>query len=118
MEDFMGHMLKTQRLLLDVEKSNREMKQMANRIAYQKSAEVDFKKQSVDKIVKEVRDHCSSIQSHLAFMKDEIEQSKQSYATEPETRVKQTVHRTFTHKFHDLVRETSTLQGEFKNLLN
>ena len=40
----------------------------------------------------------------LDVMQRDIEESKKVYKDEPETRVKQTVHRTLTSKFRDVLR--------------
>ena len=51
-------------------------------------------------------------------MKNDIVDSEQKHPKEPETRIKKTVHRTFSHKFQSLVRKAQQLQQEFKNSLN
>lgn len=48
-------------------------------------------------------------------MKNDISQSVEKNPTEPETRVKKTVHRTFTQKFREVLRTSQTVQTEFKN---
>ena len=51
-------------------------------------------------------------------MKSEVSDSEKYYPHEPETHVKKTVHKTYVHKFHSLVRTSQTLQQEYKNALN
>ena len=48
-------------------------------------------------------------------MKHDIDDAVQKNSSEPETRVKRTVHRTFTHKFRDVLRVSQAIQTEFKN---
>ena len=48
-------------------------------------------------------------------MKLEIAESDEKFKNEPETRVKKTVHRTFAQKFRDVLRQSQTIQTEFKN---
>ena len=52
---------------------------------------------------------------HLNVMKNDIAESEEKYRTEPETRIKKTVHRTFTQKFRDVLRASQAIQTEFKN---
>jgi len=44
------------------------------------------------------------IKAHLNVMKSDIEESIEKYGAEPETRVKKTVHVTFTLKFREVLR--------------
>jgi len=48
-------------------------------------------------------------------MLNDIKDSDSKFKDEPETRVKKTVHRTFTTKFRDVLRTSQTIQTEFKN---
>ncbi len=50
-------------------------------------------------------------------MQRDIEESDKTYANEPETRVKKTVHRTLTSKFRDVLRQSQQIQTEFKNAM-
>lgn len=47
----------------------------------------------------------------------DINESKKNYPNEPETRVKQTVHRTLTSKFRDVLRQSQQIQTEYKNAM-
>ena len=78
----------------------------------------EVKKAQLDTIIRETRDDVTKINQHLSLMKNDIVDSERKYANEPETRIKKTVHRTFTHKFQSLVRTSQQLQQEFKNSLN
>ena len=51
-------------------------------------------------------------------MKNDITESEAKYKYEPETHVKKTVHRTYTAKFHALIKMSGTIQSEFKNTLH
>jgi hypothetical protein len=44
------------------------------------------------------------IKEKLKLMEEDINESKKSYADEPETRVKQTVYRSIAGKFRDVLR--------------
>lgn len=48
-------------------------------------------------------------------MKNDITDSEEKYGDEPETRIKKTVHRTYTTKFRDVLRISQSIQTEFKN---
>ena len=56
-----------------------------------------------------------TLKAHLNFMKNDITESIEKNPCEPETRVKKTVHRTFTQKFREVLRTSQTVQTEFKN---
>ncbi len=51
-------------------------------------------------------------------MKMDVDESMEKYSTEPETRVKKTVHVTFTLKFRDVLRVSQSVQTEFKNAVH
>ena len=55
------------------------------------------------------------IKDNMAKMKIDIQDSVISQPDEPETRVKKTVHHTFTQKFRDVLRTSQAIQTEFKN---
>jgi len=42
-------------------------------------------------------------------MKNDISESEEKYRNEPETRVKKTIHRTFTQKFREVLRTSQTI---------
>ena len=55
------------------------------------------------------------LKTYLNMMKLDIAESEQKNPTEPETRIKKTVHRTFALKFRDILRTSQSIQTEFKN---
>ena len=57
------------------------------------------------------------IKAQLSLMNNDISESEVKFAQEPETRVKKTIHRTFTHKFREVIRNSQTIQTEFKNAM-
>lgn len=57
------------------------------------------------------------MKEELDVLTADIEQSKKNYPNEPETRVKQTVHRTLTSKFRDVLRQSQQIQTEYKNAM-
>ena len=70
---------------------------MADSLSRARKDEQMVKKQSLEKIVKETRDHGSKMVQLLHVMKTDAEESKKEYPNEPETHVKRTVHRTLSH---------------------
>ena len=91
---------------------------MANKLLMSKQADQQVQKAQLDDIIKELKQHCTKITQNLALMQRDVADSEKMYPKEPETHVKRTVHKTYTHKFHDLVRMSQTLQSEYKNTLN
>ena len=89
-----------------MEACNNKMKEMANTQIYGHTGHKDIKKAQLDNIIRDTREDASKIQKHLALMKNDINDSESKYPSEPETRVKKTVHRTFSHKFQSLVRSS------------
>ena len=49
------------------------------------------------------------------MMKIDIKDNESTQKDEPETRVKRTIHHTFTQKFRDVLRASQAIQMEFKN---
>ena len=76
---------------------------------YEDRKHQEIKKAQLDTIIRETRDDVTKIQQHLSLMKNDIVDSEQKHPNEPETRIKKTVHRTFTHKFQSLVRKAQQL---------
>jgi len=66
-------------------------------------------------IIEQNKQIFKKIKAHLNVMQQDIEESVIKHATEPETRVKKTVHRTFATKFKDVLRASQSIQTEFKN---
>lgn len=48
-------------------------------------------------------------------MEIDVKDSEAANQNEPETRIKKTIHKTFTTKFRDVLRTSQTIQTEFKN---
>ena len=76
---------------------------------YEDRKHQEIKKAQLDTIIRETRDDVTKIQQHLGLMKNDIVDSERKHANEPETRIKKTVHRTFSHKFQSLVRKAQQL---------
>ena len=73
------------------------------------------KTDGLNKIIDENKEYFKQIKLLLNLMKHDIEESVVKNSTEPETRVKRTIHRTFAHKFRDVLRASQSIQTEFKN---
>lgn len=73
------------------------------------------KTDQLNSLIEQNKDVFKSLKAHLNFMKNDISESDVKSATEPETRVKRTVHRTVTQKFREVLRTSQTIQTEFKN---
>jgi len=55
------------------------------------------------------------IKSQLSILERLVKDAEETQKSEPETRVKKTVHRTYATKFRDLLRASQTTCTEFKN---
>jgi len=73
--------------------------------------------EQINEIVSDNTARQKKVKELLEAMQRDIEESKKTYAEEPETRVKVTVHRTLTTKFRDVLRVTQQIQNEFKNAM-
>ena len=92
------------------------MRTIANKqIHDNKQANQEIKTTQVDAIIESNKGHFKMIKTYLNMMKLDIAESEQKNPTEPETRIKKTVHRTFALKFRDILRTSQSIQTEFKN---
>ena len=69
----------------------------------------------MNKIIDSNGENFKRIKASLALMKIDIKESEATQKSEPETRVKKTIHHTFTQKFRDVLRASQAIQMEFKN---
>ena len=79
------------------------------------SANQEIKTTQLNSIIESNKEHFKSIKTFLNLMKSDIDSDVEKNQAEPETRVKKTVHRTFTQKFRDVLRMSQSIQTEFKN---
>ena len=69
----------------------------------------------LNKIIDSNGENFKRIKASLAIMKLDIKECETTQKKEPETRVKKTIHHTFTQKFRDVLRTSQAIQMEFKN---
>lgn len=104
-KDFLVQASEVQSWLTICEQNNAKMKKQAETQIYEnKSANQEIRTDILNKLIDANADYFKRIKANLALMKIDIEESKESKPDEPETRVKKTVHHTFTQKFRDVLR--------------
>ena len=89
------------------------MKKIATKQIHEnKSANQEIKTDQfnqLNSLVDQQKDVYRSVKAHLNYMKQDISESEEKWASEPETRVKKTIHRTFATKFRDVLRQSQTI---------
>ena len=81
------------------------MKSIAKKEIYDNvSANQEIKTTQLSALIDLNKTNFKSIKAHLNMMKVDVDESVEKYSTEPETRVKKTVHATFTLKFREVLR--------------
>lgn len=81
------------------------MKKIAKKEIYDNvSANQEIKTTQLSGLIDSNKEIFKKIKAHLNVMKSDIEESIEKYGAEPETRVKKTVHVTFTLKFREVLR--------------
>ena len=76
---------------------------------------IPVKTDQLNKLIANNAKMFKQIKANLAMMKIDIQESITTSPDEPETRVKKTVHHTFTTKFREVLRTSQAIQTEFKN---
>eukprot|EP00347_Sterkiella_histriomuscorum_P008633 403344351 len=117
-EDFLVHVKEVQKLIVQMSKKNSELKEICDQqINDNKSSNQQNKTEQITEIVQLNAKYQKKIKELLDVMTSDINEYKKNYPNEPETRVKQTVHRTLTSKFRDVLRQSQQIQTEYKNAM-
>ena len=115
-KDFLDIVGTCQDQLNIAESNNNQMKQLASKSVHEnKSSQQANTSKRVNEIIDNNNRIFTKIKSDLSLMNQDIEASVLNHPDEPETRVKKTIYKTFTHKFRDVIRNSQTIQTEFKN---
>ena len=97
-------------LLTQIETNNGEMRVIFHQQIYEnKKADQEIKTDEIDALIAQNDGNIKQVKSYLKMMEGDIKNSEVEYPNEPETRLKKTVHRTFSTKFRDVLRGSQTI---------
>ena len=81
------------------------MRKIFNQQIYEnKKADQEIKTDEIDALIAQNDGNIKQVKSMLKMMETDIKQAEIEFPNEPETRIKKTIHRTFTTKFRDVLR--------------
>ena len=109
-QEFLSYTMAVQDRLADMESNNQLMQDRVQQLIQDKRSQQNQKviQDEISALITENQAHQNQIKQNLQLMTDDIKDSKENPNTkdEPETRVKQTVHRSIASKFRDVLRHT------------
>ena len=105
--DFLFRSNHTQDCLVRAERNNVQLRDIAHSQIYEnKQASQEIDTSQINSLIDENGGLFREIKTSLAVMNDDIAESVIKFPNEPEIRVKKTIHRTYTHKFRDVIRNS------------